>query len=132
VRKARQPEAKGRLKPHRLMRRGRRGVRRNKRISRMSVRWRRWNCGSTGAAFVDDRIQCHAAAETCQIDCEERYRRWYRSRRGRGRTLKDRATAVRCRTGHKRAIVALGRKLAVMVHGLRISGGVFEERDAWW
>lgn len=49
---------------------------------------------------------------------------------GRGQQLKDWAMAVKRRTGHKKAVVALARKLAVMMHAIWVNGGVFEEREA--
>jgi len=49
---------------------------------------------------------------------------------GRGQALKDWAMAVKRRTSHKKAVVALARKLAVMMHAIWVSGGVFEEREA--
>lgn len=49
---------------------------------------------------------------------------------GRGQALKDWAMAVKRRTSHKKAVVALARKLAVMMHTIWVSGGVFEEREA--
>lgn len=49
---------------------------------------------------------------------------------GRGQALKDWALAVKKRTSHKKAVVALARKLAVLMHAIWISGGVFEEREA--
>jgi len=44
--------------------------------------------------------------------------------------MKDWAMAVKQRTSHKKAVVALARKLAVMMHAIWMSGGVFEEREA--
>ena len=38
--------------------------------------------------------------------------------------------AVKRRTSHKKAIVALARKLAVMMHAIWVSGRVFEPREA--
>lgn len=49
---------------------------------------------------------------------------------GRGKALKDWAMAVKKRTSHKKAVVALARKLAVMMHAIWINGSVFEEREA--
>lgn len=49
---------------------------------------------------------------------------------GRGQALRAWATAVKKRTSHKKAVVALARKLAVMTHAIWISGAVYEERAA--
>ena len=49
---------------------------------------------------------------------------------GRGRGLRDWALAVKRRTSHKKAVVALARKLAVMMHAIWVDGGVYEERRA--
>lgn len=49
---------------------------------------------------------------------------------GRGQSLKDWAMAVKRRASHKKAVVALARKLAVMMHSIWVNGGVFEEREA--
>jgi transposase len=49
---------------------------------------------------------------------------------GRGQSLKDWAMAVKRRTSHKKAVVALARKLAVIMHSIWVNGGVFEEREA--
>lgn len=49
---------------------------------------------------------------------------------GRGQRLRDWAMAVKRRTSHKKAVVALVRKLAVMMHAIWVNGGVFEERKA--
>lgn len=53
---------------------------------------------------------------------------------GRGQRLRDWAMAVKRRTSHKKAVVALARKLArklaVMMHAIWVNGGVFEEREA--
>ena len=49
---------------------------------------------------------------------------------GRGQELKDWAMAVKQRTSHKKAVVALARKLAVMMHAIWISGAVYEAREA--
>ncbi|NDW31879.1 IS110 family transposase [Salipiger sp. PrR007] len=49
---------------------------------------------------------------------------------GRGMALKNWATALKQRTSHKKAVVALARKLAVIMHAIWTSGGVFEEREA--
>lgn len=49
---------------------------------------------------------------------------------GRGQRLRDWAMAVKRRTSHKKAVVALARKLSVMMHAIWVNGGVFEEREA--
>lgn len=49
---------------------------------------------------------------------------------GRGQALKDWAAAVKRRTSHKKAVVALARKLAVMMHAIWVSGGIFQAREA--
>ena len=49
---------------------------------------------------------------------------------GRGQALKAWAVAVKKRTSHKKAVIALARKLAVMMHAIWISGAVYEERSA--
>ena len=49
---------------------------------------------------------------------------------GHGQQLKDWAMAVKRRTSHKKAVVALARKLAVMMHAIWVSGRVFEPREA--
>jgi transposase len=49
---------------------------------------------------------------------------------GRGQALQAWAKAVKQRTSHKKAVVALARKLAVMMHAIWVSGGVYEEREA--
>ena len=49
---------------------------------------------------------------------------------GRGVALKKWATALKQRTSHKKAVVALARKLAVLMHAIWTSGGIFEEREA--
>lgn len=49
---------------------------------------------------------------------------------GRGQALRDWAMAMKRRTSHKKAVVALARKLAVMMHAIWVSGGVYEEREA--
>jgi len=46
---------------------------------------------------------------------------------GRGQALKDWAMAVKRRTSHKKAVVALARKLAVMMHAIWVNGSVFKE-----
>lgn len=53
-----------------------------------------------------------------------------RVKAGRGQALKDWATALKRRSSHKKAVVALARKLAVMMHAIWIDGTVFEERRA--
>ena len=49
---------------------------------------------------------------------------------GVGQQLKDWAMALKQRTSHKKAVVALARKLAVMMHAIWVSGGIFEPREA--
>ncbi len=49
---------------------------------------------------------------------------------GRGQALRAWAMAVTKRTSHKKAVVALARQLAVMMHAIWISGAVYEERAA--
>lgn len=49
---------------------------------------------------------------------------------GVGQELKDWATALKQRTNHKTAVVALARKLAVMMHAIWISGATFKPREA--
>ncbi|TJZ76876.1 IS110 family transposase [Paracoccus hibiscisoli] len=49
---------------------------------------------------------------------------------GRGQALKDWAMAVKGRTSHKKAVVALARKLAVMMHAIWVNGSVFKESEA--
>ncbi|MCG6113509.1 MAG: IS110 family transposase [Paracoccus sp.] len=49
---------------------------------------------------------------------------------GRGQALKDWAMAVKGRTSHKKAVVALTRKLAVMMHAIWVNGSVFKESEA--
>ena len=53
-----------------------------------------------------------------------------RVRPGVGQQLKDWAMALKQRTSHKKAVVALARKLAVMMHAIWVSGGIFEPREA--
>ncbi len=53
-----------------------------------------------------------------------------RVRPGVGQQLKDWAMALKQRTSHKKAVVALARKLAVMMHAIWVSGGIFELREA--
>ena len=48
---------------------------------------------------------------------------------GIGQELKDWAMALKQRTGHKKAVVALARKLAVMIHAIWISGATFKPRE---
>ncbi len=47
---------------------------------------------------------------------------------GRGQRLKDWAMAVKRRASHKKAVVALAKKLAVMMHAIWVKGGILEER----
>ncbi|SFQ64371.1 Transposase [Roseivivax halotolerans] len=49
---------------------------------------------------------------------------------GRGQALRGWAMAVKQRTSHKKAVVALARKLAVIMHAIWISGDVYQEREA--
>ncbi|MCT4370076.1 hypothetical protein CLG85_006905 [Yangia mangrovi] len=44
--------------------------------------------------------------------------------------LKNWVMAVKQRTSHKKAVVALARKLAVMMHAIWTRAGVFEGREA--
>ncbi|MEM1385440.1 MAG: transposase [Pseudomonadota bacterium] len=49
---------------------------------------------------------------------------------GRGQRLKEWAMAVKKRTNHKKAVVALARKPAVIMHAIWVVGTVFEEATA--
>jgi transposase len=49
---------------------------------------------------------------------------------GHGQRFKDWVMTVKRWTSHKKAVVALTRKLAVMMHAIRVSGGVFAAREA--
>ena len=49
---------------------------------------------------------------------------------GVGQELKDWASALRQRTSHKKAVVALDRKLAVMMHAIWVSGGTYKAQGA--
>lgn len=49
---------------------------------------------------------------------------------GKGQALKNWAMAVKQRTSHKKAVVALARKLAVTMHAIWVAGGVYKEREA--
>lgn len=53
-----------------------------------------------------------------------------RAKPRRGQALKDWAMAVKRRTSHNKAVVALARKLAVMMHAILVSGSVFKEWEA--
>ena len=53
-----------------------------------------------------------------------------RGKPGRGQALRGRAKAVKRRTSHKKAVVALARKLAVIMHAIWVSGDVCQEREA--
>jgi transposase len=49
---------------------------------------------------------------------------------GRGQALKDWAMAVKRRTSHKKAVAALARKLAVMMHAIWVNVSIFKEWEA--
>ncbi|MGX9353397.1 IS110 family RNA-guided transposase (plasmid) [Shimia sp. W99] len=53
-----------------------------------------------------------------------------RVKSGPGQHLKDWATAIKKRTSHKKAVVALARKLAVIMHAIWKDGTEFEAREA--
>lgn len=52
-----------------------------------------------------------------------------RVKSGSGRDLKDWATALKKRTSHKKAVVALARKLAVIMHAIWKDGTEFEPKE---
>ncbi len=53
-----------------------------------------------------------------------------RARSGKGQHLKDWALALKRRTSHKKAVVALARKLSVIMHALWRDGTVFDVKEA--
>jgi len=53
-----------------------------------------------------------------------------RARSGQGQHLKDWALALKRRTSHKKAVVALARKLSVIMHALWRDGTVFDVKEA--
>ena len=53
-----------------------------------------------------------------------------RAKSGNGQHLKDWALALKRRTSHKKAVVALARKLSVIMHALWRDGTVFEMKEA--
>lgn len=53
-----------------------------------------------------------------------------RVKSGPGQALKDWATALKKRTSHKKAVVALARKLAVIMHAIWKDGTEFEMKEA--
>jgi transposase len=53
-----------------------------------------------------------------------------RAKSGTGQHLKDWALALKRRTSHKKAVVALARKLSVIMHTLWRDGTTFEVKEA--
>ncbi len=48
---------------------------------------------------------------------------------GKGSDLQSWARALKARTSHKKAVVALARKLAVLMHAIWINGSTFEMKE---